>query len=78
MRVKATMIPSSSTESTVDLGSFEPIGRSPGEVRSFRLGRVFWSIPSQFGQRPQALLAILYYSTRGRRRRGATHGELEP
>ena len=39
------MTASSSIESTVDLGSFGPVGRSATEVRFFHLATVFWLIP---------------------------------
>jgi hypothetical protein len=39
------MIASSSIDSTVDLGSFGPVGRSATEVRLFHFATVFWLIP---------------------------------
>ena len=36
---------SSSSERTVDLGSFGPVGRSATEVGAFHLATVFWLIP---------------------------------
>jgi hypothetical protein len=44
-RRKATIIASSSTDSTVDFGSLGPVGRSAVEVRFFHLATVFWLIP---------------------------------
>jgi hypothetical protein len=41
---KATMIASSSIDSTVDFGSFGPVGKSVTEVR-FLLATVFWLMP---------------------------------
>ncbi len=38
------MTASSSTESTVDLASFGPVGRLATEVRFFPLATVFWLI----------------------------------
>lgn len=54
---------SSSIESTVDLGSFGPVGRSETEARLFHFATVFWFDPVALGQRPQALLTMLYRST---------------
>ena len=42
---KATMIASSSTESTVDLGSRGPVRKSLTDDRFFHLATVFWLIP---------------------------------
>jgi hypothetical protein len=39
------MTASSSTESTVDRGSFGPVGRSVTVLRPFHLETVFWLIP---------------------------------
>lgn len=39
------MTASSSTESTVDLGSFGPVGTSATEARFFHFATVFWLIP---------------------------------
>jgi hypothetical protein len=39
------MTASSSGESTVDLGSLGPVGRSGTEARSRHLATVFWLIP---------------------------------
>jgi hypothetical protein len=39
------MIASSSTDSTVDFGSFGPVGRSATELRFFHFATVFWLIP---------------------------------
>lgn len=39
------MTASSSIESTVDLGSFGPVGRSATEARLFHFATVFWLIP---------------------------------
>jgi hypothetical protein len=36
---------SSSIDSTVDFGSFGPVGRSVTELRFFHLATVFWLIP---------------------------------
>lgn len=65
------MTASSSTESTVDRGAFGPVGRSATEVRVFHFVTVFWLIPLAPGQRPQALLTMLYRSTDRLCRRGA-------
>ena len=65
------MIASSSTDSTVDFGSFGPVGRSATEARFLHLATVFWIDPVAFGQRPQALLTMLYRSTDRLCRRGA-------
>ena len=40
------MIASSSTDSTVDFGSFGPVGRSAIELRLRHLATVFWLIPN--------------------------------
>jgi hypothetical protein len=42
---KAIMIASSSMESTYDLGSRGPVGRSATDVRRFQLATVFWLAP---------------------------------
>jgi hypothetical protein len=42
---KATIIASSSIDSTVDLGSFGPVGTSVTEVRYFHFATVFWLMP---------------------------------
>lgn len=39
------MTASSSTDSTVDLGSRGPVGRSAAAVRLFHLATVFWLMP---------------------------------
>jgi hypothetical protein len=39
------MIASSSSDSTDDLTSFGPVGRSVTEARFFHLATVFWLIP---------------------------------
>ena len=39
------MIASSSTERTVDFGSFGPVGTSVTEVRFFHFATVFWFTP---------------------------------
>jgi hypothetical protein len=44
------MIASSSIDSTVDLASFGPVGRSPTEARFFHLATVFWLIPYRFAR----------------------------
>jgi hypothetical protein len=41
----ATTIASSSIDSTVDLASFGPVGRSATDVRLFHLATVFWLMP---------------------------------
>ena len=64
------MIASSSTDSTVDFGSFGPVGRSAIELRLRHLATVVWLIPLMLGQSPQALLTMLYRSTDRLSRRG--------
>jgi hypothetical protein len=39
------MIASSSIDSTVDFGSFGPVGKSVTEVRFLHLATVFWLMP---------------------------------
>jgi hypothetical protein len=44
-RRKATTIASSSIDSTVDVGSLGPVGKSATELRFFHLATVFGLIP---------------------------------
>ena len=57
------MIASSSIDSTVDFGSFGPVGRSATERRIPPLGHGLLVDPVAPGQGPQALLTMLYRST---------------
>ena len=65
------MTASSSTDSTVDRGSFGPVGRSATERPLLPLGDGLLVDPVALGQRPQALLTMLYRSTDRLCRRGA-------
>ena len=57
------MIASSSIDSTVDFGSFGPVGRSATELRFFHLATGLLVDPVVLGQSAQALLTMLYRST---------------
>ncbi len=65
------MIASSAWLRTVDLGVFGPIGASLVEVLRSPLGDGLLVDPIALGERPQALLTMLYRSTDRLRRGGA-------
>ena len=67
---KATTTASSSTDRTVDLGSFGPVGRSETEGRAFHLATVF-GLTRSASQASQALLTMLHRPTDRLCRRGA-------